>query len=110
MEPHALRQDAVLAFGRRTTAQPPLAILMQDAATVVAEVLLAPFGGSGELRGDVLVLSIYTMGSQDATSRQHRCAMSDDASMAAFAMSRAPRLSPPISVRKLASATRSFAA
>ena len=38
---HALRQHAVLAFGRRTNAQPPLAVLMQDAATVVGEVLHA---------------------------------------------------------------------
>ena len=45
---HALQQHAVLTFGRRTNAQPPLAVLMQDAATLVSEVLHGQYGGVGE--------------------------------------------------------------
>ncbi len=88
MDDHALRQHAVLAFGRRTNAQPPLAVLMQDAATVVGEVLHAQYGGAGEVHGDALVLSIHALGGDcvSAKPREHRCPMNDAASMAAFAL------------------------
>ena len=54
MEPRALQQHAVLAFGRRTNAQPPLAVLLQDAVALVGEILHAPLGGVGEVQGDTL--------------------------------------------------------
>jgi PAS domain S-box-containing protein len=87
MELHELRQHAVLAFGRRASAQPPLAVLMQDAVALVGEVLHAQFCGAGELQGDILVLSVHAQGSaKPAAPREHRCAVSDTASMAAFAV------------------------
>ena len=58
MEPRALQQHAVLAFGRRTNAQPPLPVLLQDAVALVGEVLNAQLGGVGEVRGDTLVLTV----------------------------------------------------
>jgi PAS domain S-box-containing protein len=84
--PHVLRQQAVLAFGRRANAQPPLAVLMQDAVTLVGEVLQAQFCGTGELKDDVLALSVHAQGSEKPAAREHRCGASDIASMAAFAL------------------------
>ena len=88
MDDHALRQHAVVAFGRRTNAQPPLAVLMQDAATLVAEVLRARFGGVGEVKSESLVLSVLPVGDNGtaATPREHHCPLSDAGSMAAFAL------------------------
>ena len=88
MDDHALRQHAVVAFGRRTNAQPPLAVLMQDAATLVAEVLHARYGGVGEVNSESLVLSVLPVGDNGtaATPREHRCPLSDTGSMAAFAL------------------------
>lgn len=85
MDDRALRQHAVLAFGRRTNAQPPLAVLMQDAATVAAEVLHAQYGGVGEVQGETLVLSVHAQGANGA-AHEHRCPVSDPSSMAAFAL------------------------
>ena len=58
MDQRALQQHAVLAFGRRTNAQPPLAVLLQDAVALVGEILHAQFGGVGEVQGDDLVLTV----------------------------------------------------
>ena len=58
LEPRALQQHAVLAFGRRTNAQPPLTVLFQDAVALVGEILHAPLGGVGEVRDDRLRLSV----------------------------------------------------
>jgi PAS domain S-box-containing protein len=86
-ESHALQQHAVLAFGRRASAQPPLTVLMQDAVTLVGEVLRAQRGGVGELQGDTLVLSVHSLGGNaSAAPREHRCAVNDVSSMAAFAL------------------------
>lgn len=42
------RQAAVLAFGRRANARPDLAVLMQDAAALCAEIVRADLSGIGE--------------------------------------------------------------
>jgi PAS domain S-box-containing protein len=88
IEPHSLQQHAVLAFGRRASAQPPLAVLVQDAVTLVGEVLHAQFGGVGELQGEWIVLSVHALAGGDASTapRENRCTVSDGASMAAFAL------------------------
>jgi PAS domain S-box-containing protein len=85
---HALRQHAVLAFGRRTNAQPPLAILMQDAAALVGEVLHAEFGGVGEVQGETLVLSVHALDRNGSAilAKEHRCPANETSSMAAFAL------------------------
>ena len=60
---------------------------MQDAVTLVGEVLDAQFCGAGELQGDTLVLSVHAQGGDKASaSREHRCAMGDTRSMAAYAL------------------------
>ena len=85
MEQHALQQQAVLAFGRRTNAQPPLPVLLQDAVALVGEVLHAELGGVGEVRDDTLVLTV--MGRDEGPGAQeHRCPLADVHSMAAFAL------------------------
>ena len=88
MEPRAVQQQAVLAFGRRTNAQPPLAVLLQDAVALVGEVLDAPLGGVGEVRGDTLVLTVAARDAEGrgAAPQEHRCCVSDVNSMAAFAL------------------------
>jgi len=88
MEPHALKQHAVLAFGRRTNAQPPLAVLMQDAVTLVSEILRTRYGGVGELQGETLVLSVHAChgDASSAAPRQHRSPANDTGSMAGFAL------------------------
>jgi len=46
------RQEAVVAIGRRAVAAPDLSILMQDAASLIAEALGAEFSGVAELTHD----------------------------------------------------------
>jgi len=48
LDPRAKQQAAVLAFGRRANARPDLAVLMQDAAVLCAEILRADLSGIGE--------------------------------------------------------------
>lgn len=50
-DPHS-RQQAVVAIGRRAVAAPDLSILMQDAASLIAEALGAEFSGVAELTSD----------------------------------------------------------
>jgi len=50
-DPHS-RQQAVVAIGRRAVAAPDLSILMQDAASLIAEALDAEFSGVAELTPD----------------------------------------------------------
>jgi len=50
-DPHN-RQQAVVAIGRRAVAAPDLSILMQDAASLIAEALDAEFSGVAELTPD----------------------------------------------------------
>ncbi|MGQ9575755.1 MAG: GAF domain-containing protein [Thermoguttaceae bacterium] len=57
-DPRARQQAVVLAFGRRSSAQPPLAVLMQDAGTMLAEMLQADFHGIAQILGDGSELSL----------------------------------------------------
>ena len=87
-EHRAMQQQAVLAFGRRTNAQPPLPVLLQDAVTLACEVLHTPLGGIGEVHGDALALTVAPPGDGDraTAAREHHCPLGDGRSMAAFAM------------------------
>lgn len=49
LDARAKQQAAVLAFGRRTSAQPPLNVLIEDAAAMIAEVLQVDRIGVGEV-------------------------------------------------------------
>jgi PAS domain S-box-containing protein len=88
MSPHALQQHAVLAFGRRTNAQPPLSVLLQDAVALVGEVLHAPLGGVGEVRGETLHLTVAARDDEGrgAAPQEHVGSLADADSMAAFAL------------------------
>ncbi len=84
----AMQQHALLVFGRRANAQPPLPVLLQDAVGLVGEILHAQFGGVGEVRGETLVLNVTALDDKGrpGDSREHRCAVSEADSMAAFAL------------------------
>jgi PAS domain S-box-containing protein len=88
MDQRALQQHALLSFGRRTNAQPPLPVLLQDAVALVGEILDAQFGGVGEVQGETLVLTVTARddGGRPADPQEHRCSVSDADSMAAFAL------------------------
>lgn len=82
-------QEALLAFGRRSTAQPALAVLLQDAAMLVGETLQAEWMGIAELRdGNQLVLQVSRAGPNVPFDGQHVHRTTLDAvdSMAAFAL------------------------
>ncbi len=49
-----MQQNALLAFGRRSKAHPNMLVLLQDAATLVEEVLHADNGGVAQVDGDKL--------------------------------------------------------
>lgn len=88
MELHALQRQAVLAFGRRTNAQPPLSVLLQDAMALVGEILQAQLGGVGEVQGDSLLLTVTSRDHEGRpmTPGEHSCSVADPGSMAAFAL------------------------
>ncbi len=81
-------QQALLAFGRRTNAQPPLAILMQDAVALVGEILGADMGSVGEVRGEHLQLTATAWDGDGKASalRDHECPLDEANSMAAYAL------------------------
>ncbi len=82
-------QEALLAFGRRSTAQPALAVLLQDAAMLVGETLEADWVGIAEIRdGNQLVLQVSRAGPNVEFDGQHvhRTALDAMDSMAAFAL------------------------
>lgn len=87
------QQEAILAFGRRSNAQPALSVLMQDAAALVGEMLQADFSGVAIVeRGEKMFLSVSRVAgpsqppSQPVTSE---CGMDATASMAGYALSTA---------------------
>jgi len=92
-DPYARRQAALLAFGRRAAVSPPLAVLMQDAGALVAEVLGADLSGVGELYGDGNRLAMRIV----ATDRQgrvvdgvnHLYSLEPEGSMVAYAINTA---------------------
>jgi PAS domain S-box-containing protein len=86
MDPQVRRQQALVAFGRRTNAQPSLDILMQDAVALVCQILGAELGGIGVVEGETLAMTIADCGDKAAAARVHRCPLGDTASMAAYAL------------------------
>ncbi len=63
-DPRSLHQSAILAFGRRTVAQPPASVLMQDAVALVAEVLQTELTGIAEFSGEAALR--LTLSERDA--------------------------------------------
>ncbi len=62
------RQQAVLAIGRRAIAPPDLSVLMQDAASLIAETLDAEYRGVAQLALDApKIFHILTRQDRDAT-------------------------------------------
>jgi hypothetical protein len=54
----AIQQQALVAFGRRSSAQPKISVLMQDAAALIGEVLGVDMLAQGEVQGDAVTLTI----------------------------------------------------
>lgn len=83
------QQEAILAFGRRSNAQPALSVLMQDAAALVGEMLQTEFSGVAIADGEKLFSSVSRVAgpsqppSQPVTSE---CSMDATASMAGYAL------------------------
>jgi PAS domain S-box-containing protein len=104
--PLALRQSAVLAFGRRTSACPDLSVLMRDAVALVAEILKADLCGVGLVGADgtSLRLSVTPIDAQGKPGKPtvHPYSLSDDNAMATAALKAAY----PIVTADLATETR----
>lgn len=97
------QRAALLAFGRRATALPPLPILMQDAVALIAEVLRTDWSGSAEvLSGGQLLLRLAPAAQPGAEPSIHRLPADPTTSMAAFALETAS----PVVSEHLASETR----
>lgn len=93
MDPQSRQLAAVLAFGRRTNAQPPVSVLMQDAAALLAEMLQAELSGVARvIAGGTLMLTIFGPGVPDgppASAPTHKGPLQPAASLAAYAMNTA---------------------
>jgi len=84
------RQQAIAAIGRRALrAQEPTALL-EDAATLLCEVLATPLSGSAELLpdGGTLSLRLYIAGAdgRPGETLMRQCLLEKDASVAAFVL------------------------
>lgn len=90
--PEALvrRQAALLALGRRASAQPPANVLIQDALALAVDVLDADLGGMGELSPDreSLVLKVAATDKRGKLVHPvaHPITLEPTASMAGFAL------------------------
>ena len=94
-----LRQAALLALGRRATAHPPLSVLMQDAAALLADVLRADLGGVGVLadadRSLMVRYAATDHHGKPVNPVTHTCSSDPSISLAGFALSTAsPLLAP----------------
>ena len=93
MDPRVRQQAAVLAFGRRTTAQPAISILMQDAGALVAEILQTDYSGVAELvdGGSTLMLRVSDsdLSGKAAHAMTHRGPLDPTSSLAAHALNTA---------------------
>jgi len=91
-EEYVRRHAAILAFGRRTSAQPPIHVLMQDAMNVIVEVLDADFGGTGEVvEGGTLVMKVAAVEWKGMLARpvEHRLPLAPETSLAGYALNQA---------------------
>ena len=105
LDGQARQQAALLAFGRRTNAQPPVAVLMEDAAAMVAEIAGADRIGVGEVIRGGTALSLKVAGIDrhgalvDPVTNE--CAMEASLSMAGHALSLAtPVICPDLASEK----------
>jgi len=106
LDDRSRQQAALLAFGRRTTAQPPVAVLMEDAAAMVAEIVAADRIGVGEVirGGTALSLTVAGIDNQGTLVEPvaNEYAMEASLSMAGYALN----LATPVSSLDLASEKR----
>lgn len=88
----ARREAAILAFGRRTSAQPQVALLMQDAGALLTEVLEADLNGVAETLSQN-TLSLTISGGEEygklARPMVYKGAFDPTTSMAAYTMNAA---------------------
>ncbi len=93
VDPRALRLSAVLAFGRRTSLQPTLDLLLQDAVALVNSVLGGDLAGIGEVgpNGKTLTLKVATIDKKGDWhgTKVHKSALDATDSMAAYALNSA---------------------
>jgi PAS domain S-box-containing protein len=86
------QQAALLAFGRRATARPALAVLVQDAVALAAEVLSADYGGAAEFLPDGrMALRIAAVGEAGLAEETtvHKLPIEASRSMAGYALNQA---------------------
>ena len=91
MDGSARQQAALLAFGRRANAQPPLLVLMQDAVALVAEIVEADFSGTGEVvdGGSALQLTVAATDQPGSDPAVYKGPLTADGSMASYALNTA---------------------
>jgi len=71
LDPRSRQHAALLAFGRRTSARPPVSILVQDAVSLLLEILEGDLGGHSEVvSGQTLILRAFTL---DANKHPRPC-------------------------------------
>lgn len=99
LDGRAKQQAAVLAFGRRTTAQPPVSVLMEDAAAMIAEVVGTDRIGVGEVvrGGAAIALRVSALDKHGvlAGAAPHEYTSEPALSMAGFALSAAAPVASP---------------
>lgn len=90
MNERARQQAALLAFGRRSNAKPPIAVLMEDAAAMVAEIVRADRIGVGEVvqEGTTLSLKVGRIDKNGvlAETKANRYDLDPSLSMAGYAL------------------------
>lgn len=95
----AKQQAAILAFGRRTSAQPPLNVLLEDAAALIAEVLELDRIGVGQVDASegVLAFRLATLVKQGLLTDtvDHQYCLDPTASMAAYTLQGATPVTTP---------------
>jgi PAS domain S-box-containing protein len=92
LDPRARREAAILAFGRRTSAQPHVSLLMQDAGALLTEVLQADLNGVAKSVGSNTLMLTVSGGEEFgklARPLVHQGPFDPAVSMAAYAMNAA---------------------
>jgi len=87
---HARQLSAVLAFGRRASAQPELSVLLQDAVALLAEILEVELSGVGRVTGSGATL-VQTIAGSDAQghavdAKINEAPLNSETSMAGYAL------------------------
>jgi PAS domain S-box-containing protein len=106
LDDRARQQAALLAFGRRSNAQPPMGVLMEDAAAITAEILGVDRIGVGEVvsGGTAIALRVAGISKQGTLVNvlTHQYAAEAAQSMAGYAL----EMATPISSSNLATEKR----